>query len=195
QLIERGDKIGLQYALDLSSIQEGNVTAVVIAKYGSGKKTLENYDSYVGPIAYIEYIDLSNVTAKSAKYYADNKTMVVSLKNSKDEKAYASMDIELLIDGETTRVIGPKNMELPPNSLVPVSIPVELSQKDLADNKEVTAYVQYGARSGYLINSGTYKFPLEAPADNTLLYIGLGLLLLLIILAIAYYLWKKSRKK
>ena len=42
-LIEYGDTAGIEYPLDLSGVEEGNVTAVVIVKYGSSKYVLEEY--------------------------------------------------------------------------------------------------------------------------------------------------------
>ncbi|MEM4330311.1 MAG: hypothetical protein QXY64_04080 [Candidatus Bilamarchaeaceae archaeon] len=194
ELIEREDKKGLTYSLDLSQLESGNVSAIVIVKYGSGKRTIEDYVTYTGPLAFISYVDKSNVTAKSIRYDKNNKTLVLFLKNAKDTTAYASPDVEMFIDGEKTIIVGPRNIELPANALVPVSIPAELKDSDLEANPEVTVYVQYGSRMGYLVNKGTFRLPLEYEKFDYLICIG-GALLLLILLAIAYYLWQKQKKR
>jgi len=196
QLIEREDKKGLTYSLDLSSIEEGNVSAVVIVKYGSSKKVLEDYTSYTGPLAFIAYVDKTNVSATKIRYDRNNKTLVIFLKNNKDITAYATTDVELYMGGEKTRLVGPKNIELPPNSVVPVQIPADLSEDDLkANEQQVTVYVQYGGRVGYLPNKSTFKLPLEYEKFDYMLCVIPAILVLIILIAIAYYYWQQKKRR
>lgn len=196
QLIEREDKKGLTYSLDLSSIEEGNVSAVVIVKYGSNKKTLEDYTSYTGPLAFIAYIDKTNLSVTKIRYDRNNKTLIVFLKNEKDITAYATTDVELYMGGEKTRLIGPKNVEVPPKSVVPVQIPADLSEDDLkANEQEVTIYVQYGGKTGYLPNKRTFKLPLEYEKFDYMLCIIPAVLVLIVLIAIAYYYWQQKNRR
>ena len=192
QLIEYGDVAGLQYPFDLSEIEEGEITAVIIVKYGSGKNTLEEYDYYSGPIAEVTYLDNSNVTAKSAKYDGSEKVMLVTLKNNQNETAYVSSDIELVLDGETVRVRGPKNDEIAPHTMVTHEYFVELTGDDLAQNQKVMVYLDYGEREGFLVNSAIYALPLEY--DMFPWWLLILLLVLLIIAGVIYYYWTRNKK-
>jgi len=193
QLIEYGDVAGLQYPLDLSEIQEGEITAEVVIKYGSGKNTLEEYAYYAGPIAEVEYIDSSNVIAKSAKYNADEQVIVVTLRNTQDETAYVSSDIEVVLEGEKIKIRGQKNDEIPSNTMVTHEYYVELKDQDLADNEEVKVYLDYGARAGFLVNNAVYPLPLEYEAFPWVLVI-VAVVVLVIAALIVYYLVKRKRK-
>jgi len=192
QLLEYRDVVGLEYPLDLSEIEEGNVTAVVIVKYGSGKRTFEDYAYYSGPIAEIEYVDTSNVTAKSARYDGGKKLIQVTIRNNKAEPAYVSSDIELVLNGEEVTIRGPRNDALDPNMIAVHDFPVELSGEDLAANKNITVHLKYGGKSGFLSKESYTVLPLEYE-EFPWLIVGIVILLIILIL-LGYYYWKRRKE-
>lgn len=194
-LIEKGDTVGTGYLIDFTELEEGNVTAVVIVKYGSSKYTLEEYDEYVGGLIEIEYIDKSNVTAREARYDTSRKILYLSLKNNKEDVAYVSSDVTLVLDGEPTTVKGPYNEPLDGKSIIVVEFPIELDNEDLAANNEVTVHLKYGGRPGFLVRESTVVLPLQKEGFDFLLLLLILLIILLILLAIYLYLKNKSAKR
>ena len=193
-LIEYGDTAGIEYAFDPSEIEEGNITAVVIVKYGSSKYILEEYDDYVGSLIDISYADQSEVSAREARYDTSKEIIYLSLKNDKGDIAYVSPDITLVLDGEQTTLQGPNNEPINGNSLIVVEFPVKLSSEDLAANDEVTVHLKYGGRPGFLTKESTETLPLEKEGFDFLMILLILLVVLLVILA-AYLIWKNMRKK
>lgn len=193
ELIEYGDTVGLEYPLDLSEIEEGEVTAVVIVKYGSSKYTLEEYTDYVGGLVEIEYLDQSDITAREARYDTSKEILYLSIKNNKEEIAYVSPSVKLVIDGEPVTLRGPKNEPLEGNSIAIVEFPVVLSSEDLSANDEVTVNLKYGGRPGFLGKESTEVLPLQKEGFDFLLILLISLIVLLVILAI--YLFWKNRKR
>ncbi|MEM4359499.1 MAG: hypothetical protein QXT45_03130 [Candidatus Bilamarchaeaceae archaeon] len=194
KLIEYGDVAGLEYPLDLSEVEEGNVTAVVIVKYGSTKSVLEEYSYYSGPIAKIEYVDKSNVTAKSARYDGSRKIIQVTIRNNENKSVYVSSDVGLILDGELVRIRGPRNDALEPNMIAVQDFPVELSSEDLAANKNITVYLKYGGRPGFLSKESTTVLPLEYEEFPLWCIGGIVAIILVVILLVAYYYWKEKKK-
>ncbi len=192
-LVEKGDTVGLEYPLDLSEIEEGEVTAVVIVKYGSGTSTLEEYADYIGGLVEIDYNDQSNVSAREARYDTSREIVYLSIKNNKEEVAYVSPDIELSLDGEPTTIHGPYNEPVEGNSIIVVEFPVELSSEDLAANDEITVNMKYGGRPGFLVKESTGVLPLEKEGFDFLVLLLILLIVLLVILAI-YLIWKNRKK-
>ncbi|MEM3075854.1 MAG: hypothetical protein QW590_03450 [Candidatus Bilamarchaeaceae archaeon] len=194
KLIEYGDVAGLEYPLDLSEVEEGNVTAVVIVKYGSTKSVLEEYSYYSGPIAEIEYVDKSNVTAKSARYDGSRKIIQVTIRNNENKSVYVSSDVELILDGELVRIRGPRNDALEPNMIAVQDFPVELSSEDLATNKNITVYLKYGGRPGFLSKESTVVLPLEYEEFPLWCIGGIIAIILAVILLVVYYYLKEKKK-
>ena len=119
--------------------------------------------------------------------------MYVSFKNNKAETAYASSDIELIVEGEKVRIQGPRNFEIPPNTMVNLDYYVELTGDDLAANKEVDVHLDYGARAGFLVNSAVYSLPLEY--ESFPWWLVILVVVLLLIAVIVYYFLTRSKKE
>jgi len=192
RLIERGEQIGTEYSVDLSDIPEGEVTALVIVRYGSSKQSLEEFASVAGPLTKISFVDTSEISVQNARYDSEKSSVLVTIKNNKDQTAYVFSKLELTLDGELTTVSSPGVRTIGGNSLIVEEFPLELSDEDLAANRNVTVFVDYGAREGFLLKRVQYILPLEGPE-------GLPIWLLLIVLAIiavmaiiAYYLSRKE---
>jgi len=192
-LIEKDDTVGLEYELDFNELEEGNVTAVAIVKYGSSKYSLEEYVDYVGNLTEIEYVDRSDVSAREARYDTSRKILYLSIKNSKEDVAYVSPDVTLILDGEPTKIKGPYNEPVDGNSIIVVEFPIELSGEELAANDEVTVHLKYGGRPGFLSKESTEVLPLQKEGFDLLLLLLILLIILLIILAI--YLYMRHRRK
>jgi len=201
QLIERGQSVGLEYPIDLSSVSEGAVTATAVAKFGSAKKSLEEFITSDGALASITYTDDSNVSVKYAKYERDKSMVSVAIKNNGDKAAFVFTRITLMSeDGTPAKVSGPSIREIEPYAIYIEQFPLQLSDSEVSLNKEVSVSLDYGGRRGFLVRKANYALPLEGDgaqlgAQLPLAVAGIGaLVLLLIIVAVAAYFIMKRKK-
>ncbi len=162
QLIERGQSVGLEYPLDLSSVQEGEITATAVAKFGSSKKSLEEFQTSSGALASIDYVDNTNVSVRYAKYEHDKQRVSISIKNNGEDTAYVFSRITLMAeDGTPTKVSGATIRQIDPYSIFVEEFPLQLSEEELSLNKEVSVSIDYGGRRGFLNKKANYAMPLE----------------------------------
>lgn len=165
KLIERGESGSVEYALDLSSVPEGSVSATALVKYGAAKKSLEEFATSEGKLASISYTDQSNVSVKFAKYDREKQRMLVTIKNNGGANAFVFVKLTLTDEeGAPTRISGPAIREVEPSSLFVEEFPLILSEKEISLNKEVTVSVDYGGRRGFLGKNSVYVVPLEQEA-------------------------------
>lgn len=193
KLIERGEQLGTEYTFDMATVPEGEVTALVLVKYGSSMKTLEDYLSKEGPLATITYTDTSNVTVQYAKYDKDKKSVLVTIKNNGAETAYTFSKLNLVVAGAPTNITAAGTKSVDAGSLVVEEFPLQLSDADLAANKNVNVFVDYGGRPGFLLKHTEYVVQLEQGAmDLSLLLMAGGVFILLAL--VAYYLMTRKPK-
>jgi hypothetical protein len=194
RLIERGEQQGTEYPLDLSGVSEGSVTATVLVKYGSFRKSLEAFTSYDGQLTTISYTDRSNVSVQYAKYDKDKKSVMVTIRNNGNETAYVFTRLSLVLGGIQTNISGAGTKSMAPGSLLVEEFPLELSGEDMAANRNATVSIDYGGRQGFLLKKAEYVLPLESAGEFPLLLVGAALIVL--VMAAAYYLiGKKPGKK
>jgi archaellum component FlaF (FlaF/FlaG flagellin family) len=199
KLIERGEQLGTEYELDLSGVPEGNVTAVVIVKFGSSKKNLEEFISSTGPLTTISFTDESDVGVQSARYSPEKSTVMVTIRNNGDDDAYVFSKLKLIVGGAEATISSADVRAMDAGSLIVEEFPLELTEEDLKANKNVSVLIDYGAREGFLLKKAEYIVPLEEEAGlNILLFVVIGgVLLLAVLAAIAYIMLgrKKPLKK
>ncbi len=195
RLIERGETQGSEYALDLSTVPEGTVTASVLVKYGSFKKSLEEFTSFDGQLTTISYTDSSNVTVQMARYDAEKKSVLVTIKNNGAEKAYVFSKLSVRYGGSPTNISSSGVKELAPGSMAIEEFPLELTPEDLSANKNASVFIDYGGRQGFLLKKAEYIVPLESAGEFPLILIGAALVVLVILAVAAFYLTKKPAKK
>jgi len=195
-LIERGETKGAEYGLDLSDVPEGSVTATVLVKYGSFKKSLEEFTSYEGQLATISYTDNSNVSVQLARYDPQKNSVLVTIRNGGSEKAYVFSRLMVRMGGLPTNISSSGTKEIEPGSMAIEEFPLQLSPEDLASNKNASVFIDYGGRPGFLVRKAEYVVPLESAGEfPILLFAGIGLLVLAIIAVAAFLLMRKSGKK
>ena len=194
-LIERGESLGTEYELDLSTITEGSVSALVLVRYGSAKGSIEEFTSKEGPLTTISFVDNSNVTVQAANYVAENKVLRVTLRNNGQEKAYALSRVKLMLGGSPATIAGSGTKELEPGSLVVEEFPLELSDADFAANKLVTITVDYGARPGFLVKKTESSVPLAQEGEGLplLLIAGILVVVVIVIAAVAFYFMSRGK--
>ncbi len=194
RLIERGETQGTEFPLDLSGIPEGSVNATVVVKFGSFKKSLEEYTSYSGQLATITYTDTSNVTVQRARYDDSRKGVLVTIQNNGDDVAYVFSKLSVVYGGSPTNISSAGVKELPAGSMMVEEFPLELTQADLSANGNASVFIDYGGRQGFLMKKAEYVVPLESAGEFPLILVGFALLVL-VILAAAYLIMKKPGKK
>lgn len=194
-LIQRGEQLGSEYPLDLSGVAEGNVTAVAIVKYGASRTSLEEFISEEGPLATITYTDASDVSVQSARYDSGKDSVLVTIRNNGDQAAYVFSKLSLVIGGEPATITSPATRSIDAGSLIVEEFPLQLSEEDMAANKNVTVLVDYGGRPGFLMKHAAYIVNLEETGEFPLLLLVLVGLGLIVIVAVAYFLIGRRKGK
>ena len=182
ELIERGAQASEAYDFDMSSVSSGNVSAVVIVKFGSSKNSLEEFVTSTGLLESIEYVDESEVLVQSAKY--NDGLLQVTIKNSGEVPAYEFAKVSLVMDGEPVSVTAGDTKSIEPGSLMTEQFPLELSEEDLSANQNVTVTVNYGARQGFLNKQAAFVVDLKKGGDE---FPWIYAIAALVVLAIGVY--------
>jgi hypothetical protein len=196
-LIQKGEQKGQEYSFDMKSVTEGNITALVLVKYGVTKASPESFIQKEGPLASINYVDKSNVSVQAANYNAEKKTLSVTLRNLGQQKAYAFSHVTLNLGGAPATISSAGTKELAPGALVVDEFPLALSDADFAANSQVQINVDYGARQGFLVKKGAFMMPLQkegTPSGSPMVLVGAGILVILLIALLAYFLMGKKSK-
>ncbi|MFN7991407.1 MAG: hypothetical protein U0R44_04595 [Candidatus Micrarchaeia archaeon] len=186
--IERGEVAGIQYPVDLSKVQEGNITYSLLVKYGSSKSSLEEFAKSDGGLAVISYKDNSSVIVQSGRF--DKGTLLVTIKNNGTIKAYIYPKVSLFVNGEQSNISSSGTKAVDPGSLIVVEFPLQLSAEDLSANRNMTVFVDYGGREGFLTKKSSFVVPLESSGEFPLLLVAAAIA----VIAIAYFLFARSRK-
>lgn len=195
KLVQRGEALPMEYDLDLSGVAEGNVTALVLVKYGSSMKSLENFLSSEGPLATISYTDESEVAVQKASYDAEAGSLRVTMKNNGNVKAYVLPKVQASMGGSLVNVTGTAT-SIDAGSLVVQEFPLDLSAEDLKANQNVTVFLDYGARDGFLMKQAAFIVDVEQGGEFPwLLIIGALVVVVLLIAVAALVLMKKGGKK
>ncbi|MCX8197246.1 MAG: hypothetical protein N3G80_02940 [Candidatus Micrarchaeota archaeon] len=198
-LIERGQSFGLEYPLDLSSVLEGNITATVLVKFGSSKRSLEEFRTFTGNLLSVEYVDKSNLSVRNAKYFPEKQTLSVSVKNNAQEPAFFFVQLTLVDESNMPMKITAASIrQIEPYSMVVEEFPLQLSQKELELNKEIAVSVDYGARRGFLTKKATYSVQLEIEkrqAEFGVVEFALLAALAIVVVAAVYFLFFKKEKR
>lgn len=192
-LLERGEVKGTEYAYKLPSLNEGKITADVVARFGETSKSLTSFASKSADIAVYKFVDTSDVNVTSASY--KNGNLDISIKNIGGQDAYVQTSAELIVQGSKTTVKSNSVVDVSTNSITVVSIPVDLSDQDLEANKEVKVMLKYGAREGFLQKSKESVVPLKVEkAALDPLMIGLILLVIILLIVVVYFATRKEEK-
>ena len=190
RLLERGEKVNLEYSYDASGVAQGNVTAVVNVKYGPSKISLDSQTTGQKLLAAVEYADRSNVSVQYAKYDPAAKLMRVTIRNNGAAAAYASVKLGFLVDGGPVNMSGGGVRQMAPGELAVEEFPLELSDDELAKNANINVFISYGGRSQFLTRQAQYVVPLEKEAGSVLSLL-LGIIVLFIIIVAVYLYMRK----
>lgn len=194
-LINTGEQKGLEFPFNMSNITEGNITALVIVRYGASNSSLDQFISTEGPLASISYVDKSNVSVQAARYDSGSKTLLVTLQNTGGVNAYADSNVTLSIGGAPATISGSGTEELDPGALVVEEFPLTLSDADLAANSNVKVDLSYGARPGFLVNSGEFVVPMASEGSFPVMTAAIVLIILIVLAIAAYMIFGRKAEK
>ncbi|MFH2100545.1 MAG: hypothetical protein ABII71_00455 [Candidatus Micrarchaeota archaeon] len=194
QLIERDEKAGTSYSVDLSEVMEGEITATVITRYGYSKNVLDSWDSLSGPLTTINYTDISELAIQSASYDPEKSRLLITVRNNGAEPAFFRNDVDIILGGAPTVVKG-TTQSIDGASLMVDGIPLVLSGEDFAANPTITINMDYGAREGFLVKEQSYTLPLEKVEGFPLWLILLILVILFTMIAVILFIVTRKRKK
>lgn len=196
-LIEKGDKKGLSFDLDLSNVDSGKVHSDVLLRFGTTKGTQESYVSGSYPLVTIKYTDESSLEATAIFYDSKNHVLSLNVKNNGSQEAFVLPTVELYVGGE--KVTLKSNIaKISPNSMKIINFPIKLSEEDLAQNNKVTAMLEYGAKEGFLIHKDKFVIPMEyankSEEKQSMDYLLILILLAILSIAIVAYYFLRGKK-
>ncbi len=195
KLVPRGEALPMEYDLDLSTVAEGNVTALVLVKYGASKKSLEGFISSEGPLATISYTDESEIAVQKASYDAEKGSLLVTIRNNGPVKAYVLPKVQASLGGSLVNVTGTRD-SIDTGSLIVAELPLDLSEEDLKANQNVTVFLDYGARDGFLMKQAAFIVDVEQGGEFPwLLLIAAVVIIALVIAVVALVFMKKQDKR
>lgn len=199
-LIEQGESGGVEYALDLSSIPQGSISARALVKYGSAKKSLDSSLTSEGDLAAITYADATSVSVRLARYDKGLQRMLVSIKNDGSEPAFVFTKLLLVDESGSIQLTAPSAREIEPSAIYIEEFPLIFTDKELGLNKEATVSISYGGRRGFLNKNAVYKLPLgqeaeEGQAGMQLSTAALGAAAAIICLAALFAIYKFAARK
>jgi hypothetical protein len=194
-LLSTGQQVVVEYPINLSSVTQGNVTALVLVEYGVSNDSLDSYLSVEEPLTTINYVDTSNVSVQLAKYDSDNQQVLVTLRNDGSAPAYVDSTIGLVIGGQMTNVTGAGTLTVNPSSLAVEDFPLQLSSADLAADSNVSVFLNYGGRPNFLLKYAMFTVPLVAQASNPLMPLVLPAIIVVVLLMVIYYLFIRKPQK
>ncbi|MEW6721719.1 MAG: hypothetical protein AB1324_00495, partial [Candidatus Micrarchaeota archaeon] len=137
------------------------------------------------------YTDTSNVSVQFARYDAENRRVLVTLRNLGNSTAYANSRLGITLGGLPVNISGAGTAALEPGALLVQEFPLDISGADLESNKNITVFIDYGGRPGFLIRHAQYVVPLEQEGLPLLAVLGA---IIIIILAAAVLLGRKQEK-
>ncbi len=195
RLIERGEQVPISYDFDMSGISSGEVTALVIVKYGSSRSSLEEFTSSEGLLESIDYVDNSKVLVQSAKYDTEKGNLLVTIRNNGDQTAYVFSKVSLLFGGSLSNISAADTRTIEPGSLIVEEFPLQLAEADVEANQNVTVFLDYGARPGFLVKQSAFVVDLAKDEGLPLLLIALVTLVVIILLAAVYLVGSRKAGK
>lgn len=167
KLIERGEQIPLSFAFNKDSVSSGNISYFVTVKLGSSKKSLEKFITKEGPLATIQYDDLSSVLVQSARYNKEDGTLDVTIKNNGTVDAFAYSKVKIILEGNPSTISGSDTKTIQVGSLIVEKFPLELSEDDIKSNENITVEIDYGSRVGFLIKKTAFQVDLDKPIPTS----------------------------
>lgn len=185
-----GERVNLQYAYDLSTVSQGNVSAVVNVKYGPSILSLDSQTTGQKLLATVGYTDNSNVSVQYATYDPSAKLVRITLKNNGADPAYVSTKLNFVADTGPVNITAEAVRQIAPGELIVEEFPLELSDTELATNANINVFISYGGRGGFLLKQAQYVVPLEKAAGSVLSLL-LGIIVLFIIIVAVYLYMRK----
>jgi hypothetical protein len=195
-VLERGETRGLQYDYTLPSLEQGNITADVVVRFGETAKSLTSFTAKTANLVTYTFTDTSNLDVTGASYNTGN--LRINIKNVGDQDALVQTAVDLVVGGSKTTVKSDAIEKVTTGSITVVTIPIELSAADIEANKDVTVKLTYGARSGFMEKTKEATVPLqvpkvEGPKGIDPLMIALIILLVILIIVVVYFATRKSK--
>lgn len=194
KLVERGAVSGDEYALDLSGVTSGAVTADIVVRYGSSSLALQELATATGPVATIDFVDNTQVVVQAAKYDSTKKEFEVTLHNTGTDKAFVMSKVSFNLSGQMTS-ISSQTTGIDGGSLYVMALPLDINLADI-DAKSGVATASYGGREGFLAKTSNMAVDFgSVPASgNDIAVIAAACIVVVLILAGAYYLLAGKNK-
>lgn len=190
KLLERAELKGNEYEFDFDGMI-GNVSANIITKYGTTKKSLEKFETYSSVLESIAFSDTSNIEIIRASYDKKEKELLISIKNPGAITTYVTSEVEVLLNGINTKIKSEGVRTIENGSISVEKLPIELTARDIDANKNITITVKYGGREGYLNKQMQIILPLKSEQELDIIFILLGLVVL-IVLIVGFLLLRKK---
>ncbi|NOZ81193.1 MAG: hypothetical protein GXP63_05985 [DPANN group archaeon] len=191
QFIQGNAFITLNYPVN---ILEENTTVDAFVIFGESKFSLERTIEGVYNLTTVKVFDESDLDIIDVYYDAPNSRFVIEIKNIGPVDLYANAVISQIRINDIQTNLGMLGDPL----LIPVGetrklfIKADLTDQDIADNKDLTVQVRYGQRSTALVKLKKKTFALRVKKMDIVFYSLIGIMVILLILIL---LTRKKRCK
>jgi len=182
--VNRGEKVGKGYSLD---IENGDIVVNLTTFYGTSKKYPENGLMGLFSAGVVSFTDTSNLAISDFTQDSQTNDLLVTFTNGGESIVYFSADATTEINGVKTKITDDNVYSLAGGEGRIVRFP------GLAKDSAIVAGADYGEREAFLDKRVEEIFTpsAEAPTDNTLIYGGVILLLVVIV---GYLIFERKKK-
>ena len=190
--IEPNSDSGRVYDIDLTAYaRSSDLSAVFTSEFGEAPESLNFLLTKILDITLISVEDDSKISVSGVSYDKGTQRLELTVVNTGSVPCYASPSITMLIEGDEEVLRLGNQIPIEAGEKQTVSIRVELTEADLADNPDVRIHVDYGERSEILLKNLDEILPLDVTSGISTGILLAGFALLLIIAAAVVW----SRRK
>jgi len=198
QKLERNETLGFRYDVDLSEYvgQNRKLTADILTMYGESPEIMDRAIAAQVDIQLGSADDNCELRLGNVVFDERTQRIAVRLENPSKSECYASINIvDIIIDDKPQLVNYPGQAYIPPRTTETFRIKQRMTPVDIEDNPMVHVRILYGERDGLLFKVIDETVPLGRSSGYEAIIITGIIAVLLILTAIIFVLWRKSRKK
>lgn len=186
--LERGKKYGMAYPLD---VENGQININATSYFGSSRKSREGGIVTVMDAGRVDFVDTSVLVISEFTHDTATNDLMVSFANNGSVTAYFQPYAVVDMNGTKTTVKDESTYQLGAGEGRMIRFPGIVKS-----GSSIVTGAQYGAREAFLGKKLEKEFVPQAQKDELpITMFILGAIIILLLLAVLYLVWDKTRKK
>ncbi|MBW2974026.1 hypothetical protein KY346_06590 [Candidatus Woesearchaeota archaeon] len=195
EVLDGDDKRGFSYEADLldAIAEQKELTANIYTIYGEAPNFLDKELSEKVPLLIVEKEDECEMDISGVKFDPEIQRLIITAKNKAGVDCFVDANIvDLIIDDEPKTAALKESVLVKKGQTAELMIKQRMTPVDLEDNKQVTARLYYGEDAGFLFKKSEKTVTLQVIGQGiNSMYILIGVLAVVIIVAIAWFVKKR----